>query len=64
MAIEFLRVLLHDRDVLLCGDHLGGVSIFRAGLEHNMSILWRYFVVPKPRSCLGCRRCFYLDQIY
>jgi hypothetical protein len=50
MAIEFLRVLLHDRDVLLCGDHLGDVSIFQACLEHNMSILWRYFVVSKPEA--------------
>jgi hypothetical protein len=57
MAIEFLRVLLHDRDVLLCGDHLGDVSIFRAGLEHNVSIPWRYFVVSKPEAGWDCRRC-------
>jgi len=53
MAIEFLRVLLHDRDMLLCGDHLGDVSIFCAGLEHNVSILWRYFVVSKPEAVWG-----------
>jgi hypothetical protein len=53
MAIEFLRVLLHDRDVLLCGDHLGDVSIFQAYLEHNMSILWLYFAVSKPEAVWG-----------
>jgi hypothetical protein len=53
MAIEFLRVLLYNRDMLLCGDHLGDVSLFRAGLEHNMSILWRYFMVSKPEAVWG-----------
>jgi hypothetical protein len=53
MAIEFLRVLLYDWDMLLCGDHLGDVSIFQAYLEHNMSILWRYFVVSKPEAVWG-----------
>jgi hypothetical protein len=62
MAIEFLWVLLHNRDVLLRGDHLEDVSICPVGPEHSMSILWRYLVASKPEAVWGYRRLLYLDS--